>query len=214
VVQLEEHVYIHDLPARARRPIGRADLSLTRIGAEVARPPALAVLEAPAEVRLPAQDVERAAFLEVRDRRGRELVTVIELLSPSNKRHGEDREYYLAKRRELLRGPAHLVEIDLLRGWIPMPAEGRPAGDYSVLVSRAERRPAADFWPVGLRDRLPTIPIPLKSPGEEAGVDLQEALHRAYDGPGYELFIYAGAPEPSLSASDADWARQFLPPPA
>ncbi len=213
VVQLEEHVYIHDLPPESRRPIGRADLSVTRIGAETAGGPTLGVLEAPAEVRLPAQDIERAPFLEVRDRRGRELVTVIELLSPSNKRPGEDREHYLAKRRELLRGPAHLVEIDLLRGWTPMPAEGRPAGAYSVLVSRAERRPAADFWPIGLRDRLPVIPIPLRGPGEEARIDLQEVLHRAYDGPGYELFIYAGAPEPSLSASDAEWARQYLPPP-
>lgn len=168
----------------------------------------MGLLEAPAEVQLPAQEVERVPFLEVRDRRGRELVTVIELLSPSNKRAGEDREQYLRKRRELLRSPAHLVEIDLLRGWNPMPAEDRPGGEcaYSVLVSRAERRPAADFWPIGLKDRLPRIPIPLKSPGEAAQVDLQEVLHRTYDGPGYEHFLYDGLPEPPLSHEDARWA--------
>ena len=83
--------------------------------------------------------VEKVPFLEVRDRQGRELVTVIELLSPSNKRAGDDREQYLAKRRELLWSPAHLVEIDLLRGWSPMPQEGRPECDYSVMVSRAEK---------------------------------------------------------------------------
>src|SRR6202011_1559181 len=110
---------------------------------------------------LPLQDIERVPFLEVRDRQGRELVAVIELLSPSNKRPGEDREQYLAKRRELLRSPAHLVEIDLLRGGPPMPLEDRPVCDYSVLVSRAERRPVAAFWPLRLRDRLPVIPIPL-----------------------------------------------------
>ena len=131
-------------------------------------------------------------FLEVRDRQGRELVTVIELLSPSNKRAGDDREQYLAKRRELLRSPAHLVEIDLLRGWTPMPQEGRPECDYSVMVSRAEKRRAAEFWPIRLRDRLPVIPIPLRPPDDAAPVDLQEALHRAYDGPGYEHFIYRG----------------------
>ena len=65
-----------------------------------------------------------------------------------------------------------------------------------------------------MRDRLPWIPIPLGTSGEEAKVDLREVLHRAYDGPGYELFIYAGAPEPSLSASDAEWARQYLPQPS
>ena len=90
---------------------------------------------------------------------------MIELLSPSNKRAGDDREQYLAKRRELLRTPAHLVEIDLLRGWTPMPQEGRPECDYSVMVSRAEKRRAADFWPIRLRDRLPVIPFPLRPPG-------------------------------------------------
>lgn len=171
------------------------------------------LLEAPAEVHLPTQDVERVRFLAVRDRRGRELVTVIELLSPSNKRAGEDREQYLSKRRELLRSPAHLVEIDLLRGWKAMPADDRPGGEYaySVLVSRAERRPSADFWPIGLRDRLPVIPVPLRSPGEAAGVDLQEVLHRTYDGPGYEHFLYEGSPEPPLSESDSAWAKSLTP---
>lgn len=155
--------------------------------------------------------VERAPYLEVRDRRGRELVTVIELLSPSNKRPGEDREQYLAKRRELLRSPAHLVEIDLLRGWAPMPADDRPAGDYSVLVSRAERRPSAEFWPIRVRDRLPLIAIPLRASDPDGRVDLQEVLHETYDGPVYERFIYAGPPEPPLSRDDAEWARLFVP---
>ena len=79
--------------------------------------------------------VDKVRYLEVRDREGRDLVTVIELLSPSNKRAGDDRESYLKKRSELLRSPAHLVEIDLLRGWTPMPHEGRPECDYSVMVS-------------------------------------------------------------------------------
>src|SRR4051794_2812519 len=214
IVQLEEHVYIHDLPPEPRRSVGRSDLSVTRVEAATPGRQGLGLLEAPAEVHLPVQDVERVPYLEIRDRRGRELVTVIELLSPSNKRSGADREQYLTKRRELLRSPAHLVEIDLLRGWTPMPAEDRPAGDYSVLVSRAERRPAADFWPIRLRDRLPEIPIPLREPDEAARVDLQDVLHRAYDGPGYENFIYASPPEPLLSAEDAEWARQFVPRPA
>ncbi len=158
----------------------------------------------------PQQEFEEIPFLEVRDRSGRELVSVIELLSPSNKRAGDDREQYLTKRRELIRSAAHLVEIDLLRGWTPMPQAGRPECDYSVMVSLAEKRPAADFWPVKLRERLPVIPIPLRAPDTAPQVDLQAALHRAYDGPGYEHFIYSGEPEPPLSADDADWARQLI----
>ncbi len=61
-------------------------------------------------------DVERLAFVEIRDRRNRQLVTGIELLSPANKRPGGDRDQYLAKRQRILASTAHLVEIDLLRG--------------------------------------------------------------------------------------------------
>ncbi|MDR3638953.1 MAG: DUF4058 family protein [Isosphaeraceae bacterium] len=213
IVQLEEHVYIHDLPPEPRRSLGRADLSVTQREAGPTGQTAIGVLEAPASVHLPVQDVEHVPFLEIRDRRGRELVAVIELLSPSNKRAGDDREQYLAKRRELLRSPAHLVEIDLLRGWAPMPAEDRPECAYSVLASCAESRSPASFSPIRLRDPLPVIPIPLRAPAEPCRIDFQDVLHRAYDGPGYEHFIYAGSPEPALAADDAEWARQFVPQP-
>jgi Protein of unknown function (DUF4058) len=211
IVLLEKHVYIHELPPEPRRLLGRPDISVVRTGAFAAGQPNLGLLEAPAEVQLPELDIERVAFLEIRDRRGRELVTVIELLSPSNKRPGDDRLQYLSKRREIFRSNAHLVEIDLLRDWPPMPAENRPEGDYSVLVSRAGRRPLAQFWPIRLRDRLPVIPIPLKPTDPDGQVDLQEVLHQAYDGGGYRKFIYEGTPEPSLNAQDAEWAAAFLP---
>ena len=79
------------------------------------------------------------------------------------------------------------------------------------MVSRAEVRPTAAFWPIMLRDRLPVIPIPLRLPDEAVRVDLQEALDGAYDRAQYEHIIYLGSPEPALSAEDAAWARQFVP---
>jgi hypothetical protein len=66
-------------------------------------------------------DTEPLSFLEIRDRDSHELVTVVELLSPSNKYAGPDREQYLAKARILQRSPVHFVEIDLLRGGPRMP---------------------------------------------------------------------------------------------
>jgi hypothetical protein len=213
VVLLEKHVYIHELPPEPRRSLGRPDISLVRTHALLAAQPNLAVLEAPAEVQVLDLDVERVSFLEVRDRLNRELVTIIELLSPSNKRPGDDRSQYLSKRREILRSAAHLVEIDLLRGWPPMPAENRPEGDYSVLVSRVDRRPTADFWPIRLRDRLPVIPIPLKQGDPDSRVDLQEVINQTYDRGGYRKYIYDRSPEPPLNAQDAEWAAQFLPRP-
>jgi hypothetical protein len=211
IVQIEEHVYIHDIMEQSRQRLGRGDVSVAHSGKAQAAVSAVGMLEAPFEVELPAEDEERIRFLEIRDRRNRELVTIIELLSPSNKRSGDDRQQYLTKRREILRSAAHLVEIDLLRGFAPMPLRNRPACDYSVVVSRAERRPVASFWAIRLRERLPVIPIPLRPDDPDAQVDLQAALHSAYDGAGYETHIYGGTPEPALSPDDQSWAEPFLP---
>jgi hypothetical protein len=142
-----------------------------------------------------------------------ELVCVVELLSPSNKRPGPNRSQYLAKRRQILNSPAHLVEIDLLRDGEPKPWEDRPACTYSVMVSRAVDRPEAGFWSIGLRDRLPSIPIPLRPPHDDARLDIQAILHRVYDAAGYQFYIYEGTPSPGLGQDDAAWSRQFLPPP-
>ena len=43
-------------------------------------------------------------------------MTVVEVLSPTNKIPGEGQELYLQKQRQLLRTDVNLVEIDLLRG--------------------------------------------------------------------------------------------------
>ena len=158
-------------------------------------------------------DVESLSYLKILDRRSREVITIVELLSPANKRPGENRSQYLAKRSGVLHGPAHLVEIDLLRGGEPMPAEDRPACTYSVLVSRADRRPRADFWPFGLRDALPTIPVPLRGEDEDARLDLRAILDRIHDDAGYEDFLYEHEPTPPLTDDDAAWVRSFLPPP-
>jgi len=152
IVKIDEHIYVHELAAESRRWVGRGDVSLLRGSQEAADEPVprtvAGVLEAPARVRLPAVDLERLSYVEIRDRRDREPVTVVELLSPANKHPGPDREQYLAKRMELLNGPVHLVEIDLLRGGPPLPAAGRPECSNSVLVSRVERRLDAEFWPI------------------------------------------------------------------
>lgn len=52
--------------------------------------------------------------IEIRDVTNRELVTAIEVLSPTNKR-GDGYREYLDKRRRILSSMAHLMEIDLLR---------------------------------------------------------------------------------------------------
>ena len=124
---------------------------------------ATGLLEAPASVWQPPVDVERHSYLEIRDRENRQLITVIELLSPSNKKLGSDRDQYLAKQHQLLSSTANLVEIDLLRGGPRMPWLDMPVCDYCVVVSRVAERPRAGIWPIQLRERLPLIPVPLRT---------------------------------------------------
>jgi hypothetical protein len=71
IVQLRKCDYIHDLPPEPRRWLGRPDVSLVQTSPFAAGRPHLGVLEAPAEVQLPELDVERVAFLEIRDRSSR-----------------------------------------------------------------------------------------------------------------------------------------------
>lgn len=212
IAKINEHLFIHELPEDARRFVGRADISVTQPPfAPSSEGTAATTLQAPAKVRLPAVDVERLSFLEVRDRDNWQLVTVVELLSPANKYAGPDREQYLAKRGELLASAVHLVEIDLLRAGPRMPMVDLPVCDYCVLVSRIETRPDADLWPVRLREQLPIVPIPLRAPYADAQLDLQRVLHQIYDAAGYEDYIYHGPPQPRLNAEDVAWAQQFVP---
>jgi hypothetical protein len=214
IVKIDEHVYIHEPPAEERTFLGHSDASVAsrQLSTQQSTATTTASVKAPARVVLPVMDIERVSYLEIRDRLHRRLVAVIELLSPSNKYSGEDRQQYLLKRARVMASSAHLVEIDLLRGGPRMPfASELPECQYYAMVSQAEKRPQADFWPIRLRDPLPIIPIPLREPDPDAKLDLQAALHQVYDEARYGNYIYEQAPQPALRGEDAAWAQQFLP---
>jgi hypothetical protein len=210
VVKIEEHLFIHEPSAAQRLRLGSADVSVAQSARRTPAPQtSQAVLTAPTRIVLPTVEFDKQPFLEIRDRQNRQLITVVELLSPSNKRSGPDREQYSIKRANLLRSTAHLIEIDLLRGGPRLPLLEAPDSAYYVMVSRAEERPTAEMWPLGVRDRLPVVPIPLRPPWPAAQLDLQDVLHAVYDRAYYKDYIYEGTPQPPLSAEDARWAEQL-----
>src|SRR5262245_32555274 len=190
--KVNEHLFVREADEDTRRILlGRADVGITPRQSMADSESTVAVLEAPCAVQIPqAMDVEHCAFIEIYSRNERELIAVIELLSPTNKKSGKDREQFIAKRREILDSAAHYIEIDLLRGGPRMPAVNMPDGDYCVIVSRKERRPEMGLWPLKLHDRLPPIPVPLRAPHRDAVADLQSVLDRVYDAAGYEDHIY------------------------
>jgi hypothetical protein len=166
----------------------------------------------PVTVTVPLPETVKEGYLEVREVATGEVVTAIEILSPTNKRPGRGREKYANKRQRVLGSFTHLVEIDLLRAGEPMPILSNGIRtDYRILVSRAERRPEADLYAFNLQNGIPQFPLPLRQGDNEPLVDLQELLHRVYDRAGYDLALdYRRQPVPPLPELDAEWADAVL----
>ena len=146
-------------------------------------------------------------LIEIRHAPTDEIVTILELLSPSNK-SGTGRGQYIEKREGLLERRVNLVELDLLRGGgrirLAMPL---PSAHYHALVSRGDSWPDCDVYSWSVRDPLPKLPIPLKSPDADIVVSLQEAFTETYRRGPYDRRVRYGsdAPPPKFDAPDTDW---------
>ncbi|ACK67039.1 conserved hypothetical protein [Rippkaea orientalis PCC 8801] len=175
----------------------------------------VAVLQPPSKpqtVQVPIPEIVKQGYLEVREVATGEVVTVIEILSPINKRSGEGRKQYETKRHKILGSSTHLVEIDLLRKGQPMTVyHSNIQSHYRILVSRGDRRPQADLYTFNLSDPIPPFPLPLKSGDQEPLIDLQLLLNNVYDQASYDLAIdYTQEPIPILSDTDRVWCNQLL----
>jgi hypothetical protein len=216
-VDIGERIYF-ERPADYRRP----DVTVVQSGPRSAGPRqqgGIATLE-PDEPLIVSLDLEeRETILEIRTLEDDELVTAVEVLSPTNKaRHSRGREEYLKKRDELLAGNAHLIEIDLLRQGPPVvlaPVEElrteRPL-DYIVTVSRACDRSRVEVYAFTLRSPLPRVKVPLRRPDPDVILDLPAAMNRVYDHAGYRdrLRYHLPPPPPTLRPEDAEWVDGLL----
>ncbi len=126
------------------------------------------------------EEIEEAR-LEIIDVKSGSHVTVIEILSPTNKVRGsEGRKSFLSKRHETLESEVHWVEIDLLRAGAPsIGYGGAPDSDYRMRVSKAEERRCFLLWATNLREPLPVIGIPLRTPDADVPLDLGAVLQTA-----------------------------------
>ena len=161
-----------------------------------------ATIAVPRECIVPMGEEHREYYLLIRGTESHEVVTVLDLLSPTNKRAGADgRKIYLEKRQQILDGLSHFAEIDLLRGGQRLPLQTKIplADDYYALVSRHNRRPRAEIYQWGLAERLPTIRIPLAKGDADVPLDLQSVFTATYDQARYDLSI--------------DYKAHLIPPP-
>jgi hypothetical protein len=168
-------------------------------------------LVTPVVAELPQPEEVKERYLEIRTVKTQDVITVIEILSPSNKMGREGREQYERKRLKILGSLTNLVEIDLLRAGHPFPMKVAGENDYRIIISRSHRRPRADAYLFSIRQPVPPIPIPLRPDEAEPELPLNDILHQLYDQGGYDLVInYQNSPEPPLSETDETWARQIL----
>lgn len=215
VVRYERRVYIEHDPDDPQRFVV-PDVSVAahpadlQAAAEQQESP-VATLN-PVEVLLPMPVMHREAFLTIRERETLEVITVIEVLSPGNKRPGSDgHRLYLAKRDEILESSAALVELDLLRGGKRLPTVNPlPAADYYAFVCRAKQRPKATVYAWTIRQPLPSIPIPLRSEADVT-LELQRLFTNRFDRAGYDYSLNYDVPQdPPFREEDAERVRQLL----
>jgi hypothetical protein len=148
---------------------------------------------------------------------GRHVVTMIEVLSPANKRPGDGQNKYLQKQRKTLAGKVSLVEIDLLRAGstvVSIPLSRIPLSHlttYRAIVRRGWQNWKAEIYAVPLRERLPTIKIPLREKDADVPLDLQAVLEKANDNGAYENEPDDELePDPPLGKDDATWMDALL----
>jgi hypothetical protein len=215
---IEERVYISDENDPGRKTI-IPDIRVLPTGSKKkpsgkkpVRPPAALVCE-PVMVTTLFEEEVREPFLKVIERDSRQVVTVIEVLSPTNKVAGSrGRDQYVEKRGDVLRSDTSWVEIDLLREGEPVIGRDLyPECEYVVHVSRKASRPKGVVWPIRLQQRLPVIAIPLKNGDPDTELDLQPLLANLYERGAYDLKLdYARDPVPPLPPSLARWANKLL----
>ena len=159
-----------------------------------------------------SEEVER--WIEIRTAHG-QLVTVIEVLSPANKRE-DGWMAYRQKQRDFIASGVNLVEIDLLHGGGHVTAirldqfTFPPGTRHHVCVTRAmpSGAPRFEVYPCPLREPLPTFRVPLRLGDPDAPLALQPLVDRCYRTGRYWLEDYTRPLAELVAAEDVTWAGE------
>ncbi len=150
---------------------------------------------------------------------GQRLITVIEILSLTNKLPGEGQQQDRRKQKELEQTGVSLVEIDLLRrgtrvlSVLQSHVPPRARTTYQACVRRGWQSNRFEVYPIPLRSPLPAILVPLRKTDDDVILNLQALLEQAYHKGRYHLTIdYSHPPEPPFPRDDAKWVRNVAKP--
>ena len=212
MVRAERRVYLETTGEEL--PHFRPDVTIRQVYENIpVRSTAAAAMIEPELYESPVPEEHREPYLIIRDMENDQVVTVIEVLSPTNKRKGADgyREYY-EKRQEILAQRVNLIEIDLLRAGARLPTSPslRETTDYYVLVHRIGMRPKIEVYQWPLRQTMPSIRVPLAEGDADVAVELQKLFANLFDVAGYDHpRTYERELIPPLRLGDAQWAQQL-----
>ena len=172
---------------------------------------ATAPLENGVAVRVAMLEEARVTYLYVQRMPDWKVVTIVEVLSPTNKIPGEGRTNYLHKRDEVFASGVSLVEIDLLRGGQPMPLQTvLPPSHYRILVSRGWERPDAVLYPFNVQQAIPKFTLPLSPDDDEPEVNIGPIVNALHHNARYAQVVrYADRPPgPALATEFQEWVDE------
>jgi hypothetical protein len=153
-------------------------------------------------------------FIEIRQRSDGRLVTLVDVVSPTNKTTREGREAYMKKRNDCKGGGTSLVEIDLVLQGQPMldySREGLPEWDYAVTVTRSTQPERYEIYTATLQKRLPRFRLPLAADDRDTVLDLHAAFTRCYDQGNFAAKIdYQRDPATKVSSDNRKWLGDLL----
>ena len=147
---------------------------------------------------------------------GDRLVTAVEVLSPGNKASGDLNKRYRAKVDRYVEAGVNVVEVDLLRSTrerLAVPMRDLPPSRwaaYCTCVNRAVDPSTWEAYPMPLRVRLPTVPVPCRESDDDVGLDLQPIIDRIYTEGGHDDLDYSVPTQPPLPPADAAWAADLI----
>jgi hypothetical protein len=186
---------------------------------EYATPAASAVVPPATEpllIAIPPQPRAQRHLVIVDATSGNRVVTAVEVLSPTNKTTKSGRRRYREKQRTYLRNRVNLVEIDLLRAGrfiLSVPDSEIPdsiLADYWVCVRRAVRPHWAELYPIGLREPLPNIRVPLRPSDADILIQLQPLVDRCYQSGRYDRIDYGQPLRPPFTDDQRRWVDGLL----
>lgn len=217
-VRVEERVLTSELSEDAlitRNQHRRSDVAIVE-RPDVSRggfggPAAGTAIAESVELEIVEFEEERAKSLAIRRLGDDELITSIEVLSPSNKA-GKGYDAFVDKRRELFAANVNTVDLDLLRVGKRLAFNTPlPPGDFFAFVATPLRKyRTVDCYAWSVRDRLPVIRIPLADPDPDLVLDLAKPYADAFTLGGYPRRLRYNAPLAGWDASTDAWARSVI----